>query len=62
MLDEFYEVAFRRKIYPSLEELHNDLDRFVTEYGEQHTTRVSSVRGGLRWRPSLTAGPSFRRG
>jgi transposase InsO family protein len=34
MLNEFYRVAFRKKIYASLEELQADLDAWLTEYNE----------------------------
>jgi hypothetical protein len=32
MLDEFYRVAFRKKIYRAIEELQADLDAWMTEY------------------------------
>ena len=35
VLDEFYRVAFRKKVYGSLEELQKDLDVWLTEYNEQ---------------------------
>ena len=35
VLDEFYRVAFRTKVYGSLEELQNDLDLWLTEYNQQ---------------------------
>jgi transposase InsO family protein len=35
VLDEFYRVAFRTKVYGSLEELQKDLDLWLTEYNEQ---------------------------
>ena len=35
VLDEFYRVAFRKKVYGSLEELQNDLDLWLTEYNKQ---------------------------
>jgi transposase InsO family protein len=35
MLDEFYRVAFRKKIYRSIAELQTDLDEWVTSYNEQ---------------------------
>ena len=35
VLDEFYRVAFRKKVYGSLEELQRDLDLWLTEYNEQ---------------------------
>lgn len=35
MLNEFYRIAFRKKIYRSIEELQADLDEWVTNYNEQ---------------------------
>jgi transposase InsO family protein len=35
MLNEFYRVAFRKKIYTSLDELQADLDAWLTEYNER---------------------------
>jgi len=32
LLNEFYRVAFRKRIYPAVEALQADLDRFVDEY------------------------------
>ena len=37
MLNEFYRVAFRKKIYVSLEALQQDLDRYVEEYSTVKT-------------------------
>jgi transposase InsO family protein len=34
VLDEFYGVAFRRKIYTSVEALQADLDTWVQQYNE----------------------------
>lgn len=34
LLNEFYRVAFRKKIYRTLEELQVDLDAWLTEYNE----------------------------
>jgi transposase InsO family protein len=34
-LNEFYRVAFRRKIYRSIEELQADLDDWIREYNEE---------------------------
>lgn len=39
VLNEFYQVAFRKKIYISLEELQRDLDQWLEEY---NTTRPHS--------------------
>ena len=37
LLDEFYRVAFRKKIYPTIDELQADLDAWLVEYNEQRT-------------------------
>ena len=35
LLDEFYRVAFRKKLYRRIEELQADLDAWLVEYNEQ---------------------------
>jgi transposase InsO family protein len=37
VLDEFYHVAFRRKVYTSFQELQDDLDIWIKEYNEERT-------------------------
>lgn len=37
ILQEFYQVAFRKKIYASLEDLQADLDAWLLKYNEQRT-------------------------
>lgn len=37
MLDEFYRVVFRKKLYGSLAELQADLDAWLAEYNEVRT-------------------------
>ena len=32
MLDEFYRIAFRKKIYRDIDELQADLDAWLVEY------------------------------
>jgi transposase InsO family protein len=34
VLNEFYRIAFRKKLYRSIEELQNDLDLWLGEYNE----------------------------
>ena len=34
ILNEFYQIAFRKKIYRSIEELQNDVDEWIKEYNE----------------------------
>lgn len=35
--DEFYAVAFRKKIYASIEELQQDIDQWIQHYNEERT-------------------------
>ena len=35
ILQEFYQVAFRKKIYKSIEELQTDLDKWMKYYNEE---------------------------
>lgn len=37
VLQEFYQVVFRKKIYVNLEELQTDLDKWLEEYNNQRT-------------------------
>jgi transposase InsO family protein len=48
LLDEFYRVAFRKKVYRSIEELQADLDEWMRHYNEARTRGAGDrlVRGG----------------
>jgi transposase InsO family protein len=37
MLEEFYQVAFRKKIYTSLEQLQQDVDEWLEQYNRERT-------------------------
>lgn len=37
ILEEFYQIAFRKKIYSSIEELQADLDEWIRYYNEERT-------------------------
>lgn len=37
ILNEFYQVAFRKKIYTTLDELQGDLDAWITSYNHERT-------------------------
>lgn len=45
ILNEFYQVAFRRKIYHSLEDPRTDLDVWLTEYNMERTHQGKMCRG-----------------
>jgi transposase InsO family protein len=57
ILHEFYQIAFRKKIYPTLEELQLDLDAWLVEYNVNRThqgkmccgrTPMETFKEGLR--------------
>jgi transposase InsO family protein len=37
LLQEFYQIAFRKKVYNSLDELQDDLDKWIQQYNEERT-------------------------
>lgn len=39
LLDEFWQIAFRKKIYKTLDEIQADLDTYLTFYNEQRTNQ-----------------------
>jgi transposase InsO family protein len=45
ILQEFYQIAFRRKIYRSIEELQIDLNDWLHHYNHDPTVRARSVAG-----------------
>ena len=45
ILNEFYKVAFRKKVYRSIEEIQNDLDAFMKGYNEQRTNQGRYCQG-----------------
>ena len=45
VLDEFYRVAFRKKIYRSLEELQQDLDHWLDRYNNERSHQGKRCKG-----------------
>lgn len=45
ILEEFYQVAFRTKLYTSLEEIQKDLDAFMERYNTQRTNQGKHCQG-----------------
>jgi len=45
ILNEFYKVAFRKRLYASLEEIQSDLDNFMIEYNERRTNQGKHCKG-----------------
>lgn len=45
LLEEFYQVAFRTKIYHSVEQLNDDLNRFIEFYNCQRTHQGKRTQG-----------------
>ena len=47
ILEEFHQVAFRSKIYASVDELNNDLARFIEHYNCQRTHHGKRTKGNV---------------
>ncbi len=47
ILEEFYQVAFRSKIYPSLNELYRDLDVFIEFYNYRRSHHGKRTKGNV---------------
>ena len=54
MLDEFYRIAFRKKIYDTIEDLQADLDSWMPSTTRCGHTRANGATAKRRCRPSLT--------
>ena len=53
ILQEFYQVAFRRKLYKSLDELQLDLDDWLTHYNMERTHQGKMCCGRTPWQTFL---------
>jgi transposase InsO family protein len=60
MLDEFYRVVFRKKIYRSIDELQVDLDAWMTEYNEVRSHQGRYCFGKTPLQTFLDATPLAR--
>ena len=47
--DEFYAIAFRRKVYSTLEQMQQDLDEWIREYNEERTHTGKYCFGKTPW-------------
>lgn len=45
ILNEFYRVAFRKKIYSELDTLQNDLDKYINHYNNERTHQGKRCQG-----------------
>jgi transposase InsO family protein len=60
MLDEFYRVAFRKRIYATLDALQTDLDAWLQEYNEIRTHQGRYCFGKTPMQTFLDAAPTAR--
>jgi hypothetical protein len=49
ILDEFYSVAFRKKIYHRLDEIQKDADKWIEEYNTERTHSGKYCFGNTPW-------------
>lgn len=45
ILNEFYQIAFRKKLYKSIDEIQADLDEYMRTYNEDRTNQGKHCRG-----------------
>ncbi len=60
MLDEFYRIAFRKRIYATIDELQTDLDAWLAEYNEVRTHQGRYCYGKTPMQTFLDAAPAAR--
>jgi hypothetical protein len=51
--DEFYAVAFRKKIYRNLDEIQEDADKWIEEYNTERTHSGKYCFGKTPWQTFL---------
>ena len=55
LLDEFYRVTFRKKIYDTPDALQAELEEWMAVYNVHRHTKVAGVSANSRWILSSTA-------
>lgn len=53
LLNEFYQIAFRKKIYDSIEALQQDLDQWIHHYNHERTHQGKMCCGRTPWQTWL---------
>lgn len=59
--NEFYQVAFRKKIYASLEEIQADLDDFMKDYNNERTNQGKYCQGRTPMQTFLEGKPLYQK-
>jgi hypothetical protein len=59
--DEFYKVAFRKKLYRSLEEIQADLDEFMVWYNSDRTNQGRYCQGRTPMQTFIDGLPLYQR-
>ena len=60
VLDEFYRIAFRKKIYQTIVDLQADLDAWITQYNEARSHQGRYCFGKTPLQTFLDASPVAR--
>jgi hypothetical protein len=61
VLQEFYQVTFRKKLYSDLDELQKDLDEWLDYYNNERTHQGKMCCAGRHWKRLKTARASGRK-
>ena len=60
ILNEFYQVAFRKKVYGTIDELQKDLDTWVLKYNHERTHQGKVCCGRTPWQTFLDGKTQWR--
>ena len=60
MLQEFYQIAFRKKVYTKIEMLQADLDKWMHHYNHERTHQGKMCCGRTPWQTWLDAIPLWK--
>ena len=53
LLEEFYQIAMIKKVYSSLAELQDDLDKFIYDYNFKRTNQDYRLKGKIPYQKFL---------
>uniref|UniRef100_UPI0028526BCC integrase core domain-containing protein n=1 Tax=Cerasicoccus maritimus TaxID=490089 RepID=UPI0028526BCC len=60
MLQEFYQIAFRKKVYVSIDALQKDLDEWMRFYNHERTHQGKMCCGRTPWQTWIDAIPLWK--
>ena len=59
LLEEFYQIAMLKRVYTSLDELQDDLDKFIFYYNFKRTNQGYRLKGKIPYQRFLSGTRKF---